>query len=173
MHPRERLPKRNRNQLRQWWETIGFGEFRGNPPSLQLIGPDFWVHFPDPSFPLSFVRPNGHEIRLDFTFSTDGGSIPGIARIHPKLTKWYYGYAYLFHDAEYVKRERGAPHLPFEENNLLCIEVIKTLQRDGYIHNSFKGGAATANLIYTGISSAVGKKAWKDAHQRFLDSLNG
>lgn len=170
-HPRARR-KNSRNQLRTWWDSIGVGEFRGNPSYLQLLGPDSWMHFPDPNIPFAFIRPNGDRVELDFVFYTDGGSIPSIARIHPRLTKWYYGHAYLFHDAEYVKRERGLPHLSFEENNLLCIEVIKTLQVRGCLHNTYRGGAATANLIYTGISSAVGKAAWKAAHERYLERSN-
>lgn len=141
------------NQLKEWWNTIKIGELSGNPPSLLPIGPDLFLHLPDKTFPLTFTRYNGLSYYLNFRYDTDLGSIPGLGRVHPRLTKTYYTIAYLFHDVKYTISDIWS-ELTFEENNLMCIEIIKTLQIKGYLHYNYFGGPAIANIIYTGISTS-------------------
>ena len=147
-----RRKSRGKNRLKEWYNTeVGVGKLTGNPPLLQPIGPDLFIHFPDTNFPSTFTRPNGKSYSLDFTFETNLGSIPGIARWHKLLTRGYYNIAYLYHDAKYTKLVW--PDLTFEENNLMCIEIIKTLQDNGYLHSNYGGGAGVANLIYTALKT--------------------
>lgn len=137
------------------------GKFSGNAPSLKPIGPDTYLHVPDPEFPLTFIRPNGEAIALDFEFPTDIGSIPPWARFRTRLSKGYYSLAYLFHDGEFERKRQGRPHLSFEQANLLCAEIIRTLQLDGFKGAKYTGGLLTAKIIYWAISSPIGKRAWK------------
>lgn len=137
------------------------GKFTGNTPRLEPIGPDTYIHHPDPDQPLCFIRPSGEIIGLDFTFETDIGSIPPWARFRTRLSKGYYSLAYLFHDAEYERKRLGLSHLNFKQANLLCAECIRTLQLDGYRGAKFAGGLLTAKIIYWAISSPIGKRAWK------------
>lgn len=140
---------------------IGKGKFTGNAPTLKPIGPDTYIHNPDPEFPLAFIRPNGKSVALDFQFETDIGSIPPWARFRTRLSKGYYSLAYLFHDGEYERKRQGMRHLPFEEANLLCAECIRTLQEDGFKGAKFSGGKLTAKIIYWAISSPIGRRAWE------------
>lgn len=137
------------------------GKFTGNAPKLEPIGPDTYIHYPDPENPLRFIRPSGEIIALDFIFETDIGSIPPWARFRTRLSKGYYSIAYLFHDGEYERKKQGMKHLTFEEANLLCAECIVTLQEDGFKGAKFAGGTLTAKIIYWAISSPIGRRAWK------------
>lgn len=159
---RNNFPKL-KNNLRRWWDTVGVGSFEGESPILQPIGPDLYLHIPNPKAPLGFRRPNDEFIQLNLTFSTDHGTIPPFAKFSSFLSKTYYNIAYYFHDQEYVKREEGLDHLSFEQNNLLLVECIKTLQTTGYLGVNYYGGAGTAHTIFTGVSSFVGHSAWRKA----------
>jgi hypothetical protein len=150
------MPTRRGRKTTSWWSGIGTGTFSGSRPHLEIKGPDLWYCTGD----LSFIRPNGDLIKLLDGFETDLGSIPGLARWHRKLTKGYYNVAYLFHDAEFVKKRAGLDHLSFKQTNLLCIEIIKTLQIKGFFGARYGGGAFVANLVFSGIESPIAKTLW-------------
>jgi hypothetical protein len=141
------------------------GKFKGMMADIRIIGPDLYINKPRTD-PLAFVRPNGEEIALDFEFENDLGSIPNVARIRRRLGKGYYNIAYLFHDAEYAKRELGLPHLSFDEANKLLGEVIITLQQGGYFGQKYDGRMFTAKLIAWATGTVIGRGAWKRALNR-------
>lgn len=161
------------NNLRRWYDTISVGILSGNPPVIQPVGPDQFIHFADKSYPLRFKRHCGTVYTLDFNFLTDLGTIPPKATLLSRyLTKTYYIFAFLFHDPKYDLQVW--PELTFEENNLMCIEIIKTLQQVGYLGRKYKGGAAVANYIYTGISTSrksyEENNSYSDRYQQHLST---
>lgn len=161
MHPRAR---KRENLLKKWYDSIPVGKFSGNPPELQLVGPDLWVHFPRPAFPFKFIRANGEEITPGM-FSLDGGSIPVGVRGFPYMSKWHYGFAYILHDWMWHLHQSNPAYYTttMEETNHVLMESIKTLQIDGFCHHDFEGGAFTLRNIWRGVNSRVAKNGW-EAH---------
>lgn len=145
-----------------WFRKVETGKFHGRAGTLTPIGPDMYQHAPS-YMPLTFERPDGSFVVLDFRFETDIGSIPPQARIHNRLSKGYYNIAYLFHDAEFAKKEKGMEHLSFAETNRLCAEVIRTLQVQGFRGNRYQGSHWIMRAIYGAISSPIGYSLWKKA----------
>lgn len=158
MNPRGRVT-RQRREVHDWWANIKTGRYLGNPPALLPIGPELFLHMPDPTLPLKFIRDNGEEYSLNFTFSTDLGSLPGIARVHKYFTKTYYVIPYLFHDSMFG--HNPWPDMTFEKANLICIEGIKTLQTHGYLHRTYRGSRLTASIISAGINSPIARNAYE------------
>jgi len=145
---------------------MGFkpGQLRGSAERVMtIVGPDQWRYTPHPTDPLTFIRPNGQIVALDFPFLTDLGSTPAFVRFRSRLSKGYYNIAYLFHDAQFKLREQNRLHLSHKQANLLCAEIITTLQKKGYNGQLYKGGWLTTRVIYSGIASPFGKLAWKRA----------
>lgn len=159
MRPRE---QKRKNLLKEWYVSIPIGSFSGNPPELQLVGPDLWVHFPRPAFPFKFTRSNGEVIEPGM-FSLDGGSIPGIARGLPFMSKWYYGFAYILHDYLWNlhKQNPQTSKHSMTETNVILIEAIKTLQVKGFCHQTFGGGAGTLRNVWRGVESPFARSKWK------------
>jgi len=160
VHPRDR---KRENPIKVWYEEIPCGKFSGNPPMLQLVGPDLWVYHPDKEFPFTFTRDNGGVTTLDASFSSDLGSVPGILRGLSYLSKGYYGIAYLLHDwlwHQHKKLLDGCGYT-YYDTNIILVEAIKTLNEYGYIsHNTFDGGATAARRIWVGVNSIPAKILW-------------
>lgn len=59
---------------------------------------DEWIYYADPINPLTYVAPDGTEMRPNKKFYTDFGSIPPPLMALPSLGRTRFIHTYLFHD---------------------------------------------------------------------------
>jgi hypothetical protein len=164
MHPKKRAERLSKER-EKFVKKLKIGEFKGHF-QLEWIGPDNFNYHPDPNDPFRYIRNLGKgktEVIQPESIETDGGSIPVIAQLITGRTPWEYAPAYLIHDWEFHCHDDD-PNFKksFKEVNLTLAEAIWTLMNEGYL-NYVKPvlNAQNVHLIYTGVSSPVGKRIWK------------
>lgn len=129
------------------------GSFTGLP-LLRWKGPrSYELTLETPRF--AFTRPSGNTITPG-PMTTDGGTIPRLVWIFSDLDPWTYMPAYIIHDWCCLQHHQGHDVLSFEDTNSALAEGITTLIDEGLAG----GEGIDIDLIYTAVSSPVGRYAW-------------
>lgn len=160
-----RRKHRHEREIRLWWDALPVGEFRGRLRVGEWVGPNRFFYEPDPQEPFHFVRGNGETI-TPWKMYWDGGSIPGIGRVHPDLTKTGFMHAYHIHDWLFVEHDRevyeGRPYMyDCDDAADILAECLKTgevvgVADLGRIHCE----PDVAHLIWTAVRTFPAQQAW-------------
>lgn len=105
------------------------GRFEGGY-TLRRIKRGLYLYIPDPSSPLTFVRPNGERIEIEeAVLTTDLGSTPRCVWWVPGLAPNDIERPAIIHDAIYERHHAGLPTYSFAEANLILGEAARA---EGY-----------------------------------------
>jgi len=159
--PKKRLKQRQKDFV----EGLHKGEFTGLF-TLSWIGPDLFKYSPDPEDPFRYIRNKGPgkrpEIIQPEAMETDGGSIPRLAQVLPRLSAWEYGPAYLIHDWDFYRHDIDPGfRKSFNQVNLTLAEAIWSLMNNGYRRNKKpRKNVYNVHTVYSAVMSPVGKGIW-------------
>jgi hypothetical protein len=102
------------------------GTFHGSY-SLVEIGYRLWRYIPDPDDLLTYTTSDGHAIRIDAEFETDGATVPRFLWSLPGLDPMDWPRAAILHDWLWELHIAGHPITGFFDSNRILEEAILAL----------------------------------------------